>query len=412
MRHMKSLVAVALATAAIQAQIVLPSGFFVASVTSNTSIGVPGALGGIEFSANGSVLYVGGAANTGSGAVYAVPVTRDPLTLHITGLGTATTFASAPGIDGGLAFGPTGTLFFTGYPANVLGEIVGTTTTTFPLPPATGSVGGLAFVPPGFPNAGSLLVSSYNNGDIFRIPLTAGANGTFTPGTETLVAALPSGSEGFRVIPSGGNAGDIIITNYGVGTVAIIDMDPSTGLPVGGVQTPSISTFATGIGGAEGFAFDPLTNDLLISTFNGSPSNSIIRIGGFPAPPFPMTISNGTISAATGGVRTLNFNAGTSNANRGYGIFGGTSGSTPGITVNFVNFPLNYDSFTDLIFPFYGTSLFSNFTGISSATGTGVATMNIPPIPPVAIGVNITFACALIPPFTAASNAVTLHISP
>lgn len=83
-----------------------------------TPAGVPGPLGGVTVSKdNTNVLLIGGAANTPSGAVYAVPVTRDP-SGHINALLPATgdgPLYAAPQIDGGLAYSPTGSLLFTGY---------------------------------------------------------------------------------------------------------------------------------------------------------------------------------------------------------------------------------------------------------------------------------------------------------
>jgi hypothetical protein len=387
------------------AQVNLPPGFFVASVTPAAAIGVPGPLGGIEFSSDGNTLYVGGGANGSGGAIYAVPVTRDPVTHFVTGLGTGVLYASAPQIDGGLQFGPSGTLFFTGYPNNSLGEIVGTTTTTYTLP-SPGTTGGMTFVPSGIPNAGALLVSSYSHGSLYEVGLTPLGGGLYGPTTSTLYATLPGGTEGFRFIPSGANQGDIVFTNYSLGNISIMDVDPQTGLPVGGAAAPVFTTFATGLSGAEGFAFDPLTNEFFVSAYG---VDTITRIGGFPAPQFPLTISSPTVPLA-GGVRQLFIQAGALGAFRDYLILGSASGSSPGITVAFLHLPLNFDDFTGLMYPLVNTSLFMNFQGTTDANGMATATMNIPTIPPVSLGVTITFAGALINPVNATSLAAQLQI--
>jgi hypothetical protein len=70
-----------------------------------------------------TTLLLGGGANAAGAGVYAIGVVRD-LNSHIIGFtGSATLFSTAPNIDGGLAYGPDGVLFYTGYPINTLGQI-------------------------------------------------------------------------------------------------------------------------------------------------------------------------------------------------------------------------------------------------------------------------------------------------
>jgi hypothetical protein len=391
----KAAAAAAIAVSATYAQISLPPGFFVASTTSGASLGIPGPLGGIEWSADGSILYVGGSANDPAGAVYAVPATRDPITLEVLSFGPATFHAAAFEIDGGLEFGPGGTLFHTAWPSNQLGQITSSGSFLFPLDASTDSVGGLTFGQVGTPYSGVLFVSSYDVGDIFTVPLTSNANGTFTPGTPILWATLPFGSEGIRFIPSGPNQGDLVVTNFSLGTVAIVDVDPLTGDPVGGAANPTITTFATGIGGAEGFAFDPLTNDFFVSTYNGSPSNSIIRISGFPAPTsFPLAANTGVVSAAFGGVVTFTLLPGTAFAGSGYALLIGASGSAPGFTLDGIPIPLNPDDLTSVGLSLANTSTFQNFVGTVSGGGSATATLVAPTIPPAFIGTTFNFAAA------------------
>src|SRR5579863_3331495 len=71
-------------------------------------VGVPTNYGGITFLDNNTLL-LGGAANGPSGVIDEVSVTRD-INGNINGFGTVTQLATAPYIDGGLAFGPGGDL--------------------------------------------------------------------------------------------------------------------------------------------------------------------------------------------------------------------------------------------------------------------------------------------------------------
>jgi hypothetical protein len=95
-------------------------------------VAIPSPYGGVTFK-NGDVntVLLSGRANGSGGIIYAVPVTRGSNN-HITGFGTAAVLSTAPRIDGGLSYGPVvqngvspagSVLFFTGYPANVIGQI-------------------------------------------------------------------------------------------------------------------------------------------------------------------------------------------------------------------------------------------------------------------------------------------------
>ena len=409
MRHSTLLNGVFLAllsAASLSGQISLPAGSFLTSVTPGAALGISGNLGGLEFSADGLTLYVGGGAAGPFGVIYSVPVQRDPMTMTVTGFGPAAPFAPAPNIDGGLAFSPTGELFFTRYNNNALGQVVGGMVTSHPLPSATQSCGGLVFVPAGLPNAGDLLVSSYNNGDIFTIGLAPGPGGTMMPTTATLFAALPAGTEGLRFIPSGSQTGDLAVVNWNAGTVGTLDVDPVTGLPT----STALAPFVSGAPGLEGLAFDPLTTDFFMTTHSGSPSDSIIHVGSAPAPSILLTASATSISAATGGTTTLAIQGGVGNALRTYVVLGGTAGTSPGITLQSVHFPLNFDPFTDVVLDLINSIVFQDFVDDLDIAGNGTATLNAPPIPPVAIGITMHYAAAIFPPLTAASNPVAITI--
>ena len=245
--------------------------------------GVPGALGDVLFSADGNTLFILGGSEGGSSGVWSVPVTRD-LSGTVTGLGAATFFFGIPGMDTSLEFEPgTGTLFFRMTSGRVGQRRTDGTIATFT---ATGAAvfGGLAFVPDPLPNAGDLLVGDWSSGVINSHSLVDNLDATFTPMLQGFYSNSQSGATGdLHFIPTGAFAGDLMFTNWSNGTVSIIDIDPVTGFPVGGGGAPSITLLVSGLGsGPWGLDFDPITRNLFISNFGGSPSNGIIQISGFP----------------------------------------------------------------------------------------------------------------------------------
>jgi hypothetical protein len=244
---------------------------------------VPPNLGGITF-LDSDTLLVGGAANAPNGEIRQVDVVRD-INGHITGFaGPSTAFASAPQIDGGLAFGPGGVLFATGYPTNELLQFApGSTTpdrTDSLAPDVTGSVGTLTFVPSGFPGAGQLKIASYSTSTWYTLDLTPDGSGTFDLGPTSLPTAIQGGPEGIVYIGAG-NPGflldSVLVSEYSSNAVGAYDID-SNGDPI----LLSRRDFLTGLSGAEGAVIDPVTGDFLFSTFGGS--NQILVIQGFLAP--------------------------------------------------------------------------------------------------------------------------------
>lgn len=260
--------------------------------------GVPAQLGGITF-LNSSTLLVGGNANTASGAIYTIGVTRDATTNRITGFsGPATVFATAPNIDGGLSFGPGGVLFATGYPNNTLLQYrPGSTTpdriinlSTLPGTDVNASVGGLAFVPAGYPGAGSMKLFSYNTGDLYTAMLTPAAGGLYDVAV-TFETRLTGGPEGLVYVPPGspGLAGfSALVSEYAAGSVGLYQVD-ANGVPIVATR----QTFISGLSGAEGAVIDPLTGDFIFSTFGGG--NQIVRVSGFAAPQQNVVPEPGTV---------------------------------------------------------------------------------------------------------------------
>jgi len=251
--------------------------------------GLPPPNGGLTFlSGDPDTLLVGGEANGSTAAVYSVALTRD-MSGHVSGFaGMATPFADAAWIDGGLAYGPGGVLFYTRWPNTELGQIGAMSTTTdrvVDLAPlgVSMSPGGLAFVPAGHPAAGTLKVVSYDTGEWYSLTLAPDGSGTFDVTAAALAVTVGGGPEGFIFVPAGspqlGGAQHVLVSEWDDGTVAVYEVD-ANGDPVAATR----GLFLSGVEGAEGAAVDPLTGDFLFSTFLGS-GERIYAVRGFAVPP-------------------------------------------------------------------------------------------------------------------------------
>ncbi len=234
-----------------------------------------------------NTLYICGYANEGQGTLYTVPLVRDAVTHHITGFGGAAVFyAAAPNNDGGLFFAPNGTLLFTRYSMNHLGQILPDNTYITTLLTDYGiasSVGSVVLVPSGYPGAGNLIFASYNAGILYNIPYTIDGSGQYILSNKTAEVSIvetADGPEGIAYIPAGSLAFpnlSMAISSYGNGTVIVYEVG-ADGLPV----ASSAREMVTGLTGAEGALIDPVTGDFLFSTFGGG--DKVIRISGFEAP--------------------------------------------------------------------------------------------------------------------------------
>jgi outer membrane protein assembly factor BamB len=122
-----------------------------------------------------------------------------------------------------------------------------------------------------------------------------------------------------------------------------------------------------------------------------------------------------SISEATGGMVRFFLEAGTGNGSRNYMIFGSASGTTPGTPFpgGLATLPLNLDVFSNLVMSLAGTALFSGFIGTLDSDGKAAAVLNtFGPIPPGAVGLTLSFAYGLAPPWDFASNAINVEIVP
>ncbi|MFH1121930.1 MAG: T9SS type A sorting domain-containing protein [Bacteroidota bacterium] len=265
---------------------------FVAAGYTLTDLGsieqLPSQYGGLTIRPDQpNTLYIGGSANNSGGGLYTVGLIRDPETKRITGFnGAAVLFVAAPNNDGGILFDQNGTLLFTRYSMNELGQVLPDNTyvsislTEFGVTP---SVGALAFVPAGYPGSGGLVFSSYNESIMYNVPYTIEASGQYLLSNqiaEVSVFGVASGPEGIAYIPPGSAAFptlSMVISSYANGTVVVFEVGDN-GLPV-----PSTARdMVTGLTGAEGALIDPLTGDFLFSTFGGG--SKVIRISGFEKP--------------------------------------------------------------------------------------------------------------------------------
>jgi len=248
--------------------------------------GIPANLGGIAF-LDGDTLLIGGSANRAAGAIYQIDVVRDPVSQSIIGFaGAASLYATAPNIDGGLAFGPDGVLFYAAYPNNLLGQIKPGSLAPDKLidlnglpAPVASSVGTLQFVPAGFPRAGALKVASYNANLWYEVALTPDGLGTFDVGGVGPAAPVAGGPEGIVYI-AGSNPGfaadSILLGEWAADQVSVYEID-AQGDPILATRRP----FITQLIGAEGAAIDGRTGDFLFSTFQGG--NRVLVVTGFAA---------------------------------------------------------------------------------------------------------------------------------
>lgn len=234
-----------------------------------------------------NTLYIGGTANESGGALYTVALLRDPVTHHITGFdGDAILYAQAANNDGGIFFAPNGTLLFTRYSMNELGQILPDNSyVSYSLTPLgiASSVGSIILVPSGYPGAGNLIIASYNAAIIYNVPFTIDGFGYYIlsdKSDEVSVAGIANGPEGIAYIPPGSLAFpnlSMAISSYGDGTVMVFEVG-TDGLP----DPATARQMVTGLTGAEGAWIDPVTGDFLFSTFGGG--NKVIRISGFETP--------------------------------------------------------------------------------------------------------------------------------
>jgi hypothetical protein len=246
--------------------------------------GVPVDLGGIAFPPGYlDVLVVGGNANDSDGVLSSVVVTRDGQRRIVGFEAVPSPLVSAPYIDGGVAYGPEAVLFYARYQDTTaeIGEIKPGSAATDRVAVLDGfgvaeAPGGLGFVPHGFPGAGRLKMTSYEDGAWYDLGLTPSDDGTFDVISADLMTNVTPGSDGFVFVPPGMPEFDdysVLVNEYDDNMIAAYEID-SNGDPIPATRRP----FAAGLDGPLGAAFDPVTGDLLVSEYG---SDEVFVISGF-----------------------------------------------------------------------------------------------------------------------------------
>ncbi|MBC8143370.1 MAG: hypothetical protein H7Y38_18235 [Armatimonadetes bacterium] len=250
--------------------------------------GVAGNYGGLVIkSGDDNTLLLGGAANGAGGTIEQVSLTRTLLNgrNRITGFtGTAPTLSTAPDIDGGLLYAPNGTILYTGYNENYIGQIKPGSTAPDKISTLVGSVqgsvGAMQLIPSGFgANSGKLLLGSYISSLYYTADLVEDGLGTYniTNISASLLSLPGTGPEGIIYVPVGSPGftnPSVLISEYDSGRVSAYDVD-ANGIPIAATRRD----FVTGLSGAEGATIDALTGDLLFSTFGSG--NDVVAVRGF-----------------------------------------------------------------------------------------------------------------------------------
>ena len=112
-----------------------------------------------------------------------------------------------------------------------------------------------------------------------------------------------------------------------------------------------------------------------------------------------LEVTDINISCATGGTVELKLRGGFANGGKDYWVWMSVTGNWPGIPLNGVTVPLNYDALTELglIYPLFPGS--TGFMGKLDFFGMATATLTLPSDPQqVLLGLPIQFAYVLLAP--------------
>jgi hypothetical protein len=268
--------------------------------------GVPGPLGGCVIrQADPNTLWIAGASEQATGALYTIKLLRDSCH-HIVGFdGTATKVADTPYIDANILEASADTLVYTQWPQDKVSTIkvsasapdVTVDLTTLSLGSSSDSPGGIGFVPPPLAAKGELRTVTWPSGHWFHLGYSvSGGTWSFPSATEAPAAASPlSGNPGgFAYVPAGSPlfpVQSLILAEWSqmgqsFDRVAVYEVD-AQGDPVKSTRKEFFISFPR----PWGAYFEPMTGDYLFLTWNGAGTNDkIYLVEGFVAPPAPPMI--------------------------------------------------------------------------------------------------------------------------
>ncbi|ACB52384.1 hypothetical protein cce_3036 [Crocosphaera subtropica ATCC 51142] len=276
--------------------------------------GVPNPYGGITFLPDDpNTLLITGRSDFPDATAYSIGVLRDSNN-RITGFsGEATVVTTVPGIggegrpnaefagaDGGLTFGPNNVLFYTTFD-NTLGQVLPGSSTPDKLVDLTGlgveiSTGALRFVPAGFPGEGRLKIGSYNGSTIYDTTVSPDGSGTFniaTPGSSVHLGGPEEtfvGPEAFIYVDEekpGFEGPSLLVAQWGQGFgVTAYEVD-GNGDPIIDTARQFLNWPKFKSGGPEGMIIDPLTGDILMTTYIETEGlgSQVLRVSATPSTP-------------------------------------------------------------------------------------------------------------------------------
>ena len=251
----------------------------------------PSLLGGCVLAYNDpNTLYVATSSESMSGAIYAVPLKREPCG-HIVGFaGNATLLATTPYVDANLLYGPKNVLFYSMWPVNQLSELLPNgNAPTYTVMLASvgvggGGPGGIGFVPPNLQDPGGLRAVTWPDG--FWYHLAYGAQGqTYAITGSTQTVTLPNGPGGFAYVPAGSPkfAKQSVITDeWNADKVVVYEVD-QVGDPVVATRTEFFTLFPK----PWGAYFEAATGDFLFLDWGGEAVDQVYIVQGFSKPPPP-----------------------------------------------------------------------------------------------------------------------------
>ena len=261
---------------------------------------LPPAYGGLTFKPRDpNTLLIGGLADTPDSAIYSVKVKRGR-DKHINGFDAATFFAKSPGtgvggIDAGLTYNPKGdVLFYTTYDDNSIGQIKrGSREPNKQIAlnsiGIASSVGALGFVPEGFAGAGRLKITSYSANLFYDTTITPDRSGTYDISRPSKSTKLSGGVDSFVYIKAGNPRfpkDSLLMAEYDTNKISAYTLDVK-GDPIAATRRDFITGISdhspTALTGTIGATVDPMTGDVLFSTFfeNDPAKSKIFAVRGF-----------------------------------------------------------------------------------------------------------------------------------